>query len=163
MCLSDKCLKEKHLVMGSRYIRKNNKLPKFHESVVAKANELISSISDSQGEYSQSFEFSNSFFDFQGLKGGKGETVQVHAIGKPLGEGKDGTAPVSNLGARGSTYQVLSWEIGKEITFDEADLHMDDEGNIYVWFRWMGSGWNWKPVSQDEFNRLRALERSAES
>lgn len=159
MCLSDKCLSQKNLEVGSKYIRKNNKLPKFHESVQKKATELIEAVSDSHGEHSQSFEFSNSFFDFQGLTGGKGESVRVHAIGMPVQSGKDGARAPSNLGNQESTYQVLNWEIGKEITFDEADLHMDDEGNIYVWYRWMGNSWTWKPVSQEEFMRLKNLER----
>lgn len=159
MCLSDKCLSEKNLDIGSKYIRKNNKLPKFHEKVHQRATELIDAIPErSSTDQSQSFDFSTSFFDFQGLDGGRGETVCVHSIGKPK-DNKEGPGAVSNLGNNQSTYQVLNWEIGNEVTFDEADLHMDDEGNMYIWYRWIGSDWTWKPVSQEEFFRLKEMER----
>lgn len=158
MCLSAQCLSTKNLDIGSKYIRKNNKLPKFHKKVLAKGTELIDALPDVSTDQSQSFDFSNSFFDFQGLKGDQGETIQVHSIGRPK-ESADGLSAPSNLGNRESTYQVLQWEIGKDITFDQADLHIDDEGNMYIWQRWIGSGWNWKPVSSEEFMRLREMER----
>lgn len=157
MCLSDKCLSQKNLDVGSKYIRKNSRTPKFHERVLAKAQEFINAIPESSSDMSQSFEFSNSFFDFQGLAGGKGETVRVHAIGRPL-QDSGGNTPPSNIGNRQSTYQELVWEIGNEISFDQADLHMDDEGNIYIWYRWIGSSWTWKPVSKEEFSKLRGME-----
>ena len=162
LCLSNHCLSEKNLLAGSRYIRQHRKMPKINEKILDKATKLFESIPQKdESDQANSYEFTDSFFDFQGLSGEaaeKGETITVHAIGKPLRD--DG--PPGNIGNKEKTYQKLQWELGKDISFDEAEEKAGKDGELYVWYRWMTDKWIWKYVSKREFSRLRAIENVAD-
>ena len=153
MALSAECLKEKNLIKASNYIKIKKKLPRFHDVVMDKAKALVAKTID---QSTQSFELSASFFDFNPEQGKKDkQMVTVHSIGKPPGVGDEHCGPVS----RDKTYQMLSWEIGKDISAEEVQMHMDAFGCIYVWFRWIDKGWSWKCVTKSEFQNLRKVER----
>lgn len=161
MALSSHCLSEKHLIAGSKYIRQYHKLPKINEKVILKATKLIDAIPERPDDKNKSFDFSSSFFDFPGLTkgndGSAGETVRVHSIGKPKNL-EEGAELRGMLGHKESTYQLLHWKLGTDISIEEADEKMDEKGNIYVWFRVLGDDWTYKHVGKDEFMRLRAME-----
>lgn len=153
--LSSQSLKAHHLQKGSAYIKKKERLPTFHESVEKKAAQLVESYFELVTEEdSDDLDLSDSFFDFDGSASIPTEVVTVHAIGKP--EGVD-------LNRRGSsttksTYHVLKWEIGKEISDDEYHANHDGTGEIYIWYRWLGDSWSWKCVTREEFEQIKSLE-----
>ncbi len=160
VCLSNICLKAPNLVKASRYIRQKRKLPKFADAIVARAEEFVDSLSSDSEEYTQ-IGFDDSFFDFKGFQDKRAETVTVHAIGKPV---KDPDKPhqatvISHLESGKNTYQVLEWEIGKDISIDDADAHTDNQGELYVQYIWLGDkGWTWKHVSKAHFLQLKSLD-----
>jgi len=161
MAVSSHCLSQKHLEAGSKYIRQYHKLPKINEKVIAKATKLIEAIPDKPEDKNKSFDFSSSFFDFPGLTKGndsqRGETVRVHSIGKPKNI-KQGNEARGMLGNKEKTYQLLEWNVGTDISFEEADEKMDEKGEIYVWFSFTSDKWNYKHISKSEFEQLRMLE-----
>lgn len=161
MSLSNHCLSQKHLEAGSKYIRQYHKLPKINEKVTAKATKLIDAIPERPDDKNKSFDFSSSFFDFPGLTAGNdlsgGETVRVHSIGKPK-KFKKGEENKGMLGNKESTYQLLEWKLGTDISIEEADEKMDGDGDIYIWYRFMGDDWVHRYVTQEEFMRMKSLE-----
>jgi len=161
MSLSNHCLSQNHLEAGSKYIRQYHKLPKINEKVIAKAAKLVEAIPARPDDKNKSFDFSSSFFDFPGLTKGNdlstGETVRVHSIGKPK-KFKKGEENRGMLGNKESTYQLLHWKLGTDISVEEADEKMDGDGDIYIWYRFMGEDWIHKYVSQEEFMRMKSLE-----
>ena len=146
MSLSAECLKEKNLIKASNYIKLKKRLPQFHETVTTKATQLAKQNSEADSSSSMSFELSESFFDFKPdpSKSAKNETVTVHSIGKPRGIDRIHSGPVSREG----TYQMLTWEIGRDISAEEVQMHRDAFGCIYVWYRWMENKWTWKCVTK---------------
>ncbi len=159
LCLSKQCLPPKQLVMGSEFIKAKGKLPGFSESVVRKATQLLGTLPAASGseDISTSFDFSESFFDFEGKSQSAVEPkITVHVLGKPasLKANEEG----GNLWNSRRTYHTLTWRIGKEISEDDYESHRSGDGEIYVWYRWIGNRWTWKYVSKSEFERLRKLE-----
>ena len=155
MALSTDCIKEKNLNRAIEYIKRKNKPPRFHENVIAKATELLES-QPKVNSASQSFELSDSFFDFGDRdKGTQPKMLTVHAIGKPERLDPNHRGPIS----RANTYRVMKWEVGKEITDEMAKTHMDAFGCIYVWFRWLDDRWTWKCVTKSDFDTLRKVQK----
>ena len=116
MCLSRTCLKTQNLIKASTYIKRKNRPPGFHEKVKVKAAELVDSMPEIGDSTSQSYDFSDSFFDFQELEHGiAGEKITVHAIGKPINDSIDSFNGNNNHNTRTKTYHTLEWEIGKDI------------------------------------------------
>lgn len=155
--LSDQCLKEHNLEKGSTYIKKTQRLPKFHDSVMRKAIQLVESYVEVEveaGTDSDSFEMSSTFFDFD-LSTDATEFVKVHAIGKPEHVAVDVHGQQSG---KQSTYHTLEWEVGKDVTETDANLNRDISGDLYVWYRWFGQRWTAKFVSRAEFEQLRRVE-----
>ena len=62
VCLSIECLRPENLEIASRYMRKKNRLPGFHEKVTVKAEKIVSQMPDNF-QISQSFDFSGTFFE----------------------------------------------------------------------------------------------------
>ncbi len=155
LSLSIQCLKEKNLIRASKYIKIKKRIPRFHENVTKRATELVEEETFDPSS-SMSIELSESFFDFKSAQKPKeNQIVTVHAIGKPAGVNSGHVGPVS----RAKTYRVLNWEIGKDISEEEAKVHMDAFGCIYVWYRWMDNAWNWRCVTKSDFESLRKVER----
>ncbi len=159
MALSLNCLKPHHLEKATDYIKRTAKLPKFHDSVRRKALELIESMLELAPELSDdddSMEFSSSFFEFvpDDIKP-LNKRVTVHAIGKPS-HFQDDAPP--NGQVRSNTYHTMEWEVGLEITEEQASLYLDPLDNIYIWYRWLGNKWTWKCVSREEFEQIRKVE-----
>lgn len=153
--LSTECLKQHHLEKGSDYIKRKKKLPKFHESVVQKATQMVESFIEVEpDEDSDSLDMSSAFFDID-LASDVQEFVTVHAIGKPPNVALD----VHGLNSgKQKTYHTLNWEIGKDVPAEEVKMHRDAAGDLYVWFRWFGTAWTPKFVSRIEFEQLRRVE-----
>lgn len=159
MCLSTRCLPEKQLRVGAEFIKTKGKIPGFSENVVKKATELLNAVqgTSSSEDVSTSFEFSESFFDFDGkLRSDLDPKVTVHVLGKPAELKADERG--GNLWNSRKTYHTLTWRVGKEISEDDYEAHRSADGEIYVWYRWIGNRWTWKYVSKSEFERLRKLE-----
>jgi len=165
-CLSLRCLKPHHLERGAAYIKTRGRLPRFHPKVIALATKQVEALpppraeksSETGQEYSTSFEFSESFFDFQGQIGQRESiSVTVHIIGKPPGDAGP-AATASQLGRRGSTYHRDTWQVGDEVSEEEYEMHRHTDDCLYVWYRWMGNGWAAKFVSKAEFDRLKEME-----
>ena len=160
MCLSDRCLKYKSLEKASRYIREKRKLPKFDDKLIAKATKLVEAIPEGDFDYTE-IGLGESFFDFQGFEDRRGEIVKVHAIGKPPQnpDNPDESVADTYLGNDKSTYQVLEWEIGKDISIDEADMNVNDKGELFIEYTWVsGRGWIWRHVSQVRFRGLQVID-----
>ena len=160
VCLSDHCLKAEKLKVASRYIREKRKLPKFSESLTAKAAQIVDSEPDESDEYTQ-IGFDDSFFDFKGFKDKRPETVKVHAIGKPVKDPdkQQQATVISHLDSGKNTYQVLEWELGKDISMDEVDANVDEKGELHIQYTWLGDrGWTWKLVSKAHFQQLKTLD-----
>ena len=158
VCLSDYCLKSESLLKASHYIREKGTLPTFHQKCVTKATDFVDSLPTDDEEYT-TMGVDDSFFDFQGFKDKKGETVKVHAIGKPAKENVQQATGISHLGTQKNTYQVLEWQVGKEISIDDADMHVDDQGELYIEYTWVADkGWIWKHVSKGHFRQLKMLD-----
>jgi hypothetical protein len=158
MALSSDCLSEKNLKRGSEYIKQTKRLPKFHPDVQKKAMRLVESfIEITPSDGSDSVDLSSSFFDFDfsHYPGAGAETITVHAIGKP--EHLDNDHHGHRNHAR--TYHQLTWEIGKDISADQAAAYKDPAGEIFIWYRWMGNSWTWKCVSRIEFEQLKSVEK----
>ena len=159
MCLSRPCLPEKQLKMGAEFIKAKGKIPGFSDSVIAKATRLLDALpgAASGDDISTSFEFSESFFDFDGKHRSDIEPrVSVHVLGKPADLKADDRG--GNLWSSRKTCHTLTWRVGKEISEDDYEAHRGADGEIYVWYRWIGNRWTWKYVSKTEFERLRKLE-----
>ena len=158
ICLSNACFPSDKLLKASRFIREKRKLPKFGEKAIAKATEFVASLDKPEENYTL-MGVDDSFFDFDGFESTKGETVTVHSIGKPPAD-PDGNEPEPiGLAGRASTYHTLEWELGKEISFDDADSRSDENGEIYIQWTWRGEqGWIWKHVSKSQFEQLKMLE-----
>jgi hypothetical protein len=159
MAISNHCLNQKHLKAGSDYIRQYHKLPKINEKVIEKATKLVKAIPERPDDRKKSFDFSSSFFNFPGLTKGndRGETVRVHSIGKPKNI-KKGEDARGMLGNKESTYQLLHWKLGTDISIEDADNNVDDDGDLYIWYRFMGDDWTYKHISKEKFNSLQAME-----
>ena len=157
IALSIQCLKLENLEKGSQYIKKTNRLPSFHESVLKKAIRLVESYIEvvDENDDSDSLDLSDSFFEFSNDQQQKVELVTVHAIGKPENVDVNYRGSSSNK----KTYHTLQWEIGNDISVDQANRHMDSPGIIFIWYRWLGDSWVWKCVPREEFEQLRSLER----
>ena len=156
MALSSECLSENNLKKGSEYIKTRKRLPKFHENVQKKAIQLVESyIEVSPSDNSDSIDLPSSFFDFEFTRKANVETVRVHAIGKPEHLSDDHHGHHNHA----KTYHTLTWEIGKEITAEDANAYKDSAGDIFIWYRWMGNRWTWKCVSRVEFEQLRSVEK----
>lgn len=156
MALSSDCLNESNLKKGSDYIKKRKRLPGFHQNVQNKAIQLVESYMEvSTADDSDSIDLSSSFFDFEFAQKANVETVRVHAIGKPEHLSDD------HHGHRNQakTYHTVTWEIGNEISAEEANAYRDPAGDIFVWYRWMGNAWTWKCVSRAEFEQLKNVEK----
>ena len=158
MALSNHCLSQKHLKAGSDYIRQYHKIPKINEKVIAKATELVNAIPERPDDRKKSFDFSSSFFNFPGLTEGneRGEVVRVHSIGKPKSF-KRGEESRGMLGNKESTYQLLEWRLGTDISIEEADNNVDDDGDLYIWYRFLGDDWTYKHISKSKFMDMQAL------
>ena len=155
LALSTECLKPHHLQKGSAYIKKKGRLPNFHESVQQKAAQLLENYLEVIDHAdSDELDLSDSFFDMDNSATSPIEVVTVHAIGKPEGVdlSRRGT-PTSK-----STYHVLKWEVGNEISTDEYRANQDGNGEVYIWYRWLGESWSWKCVSRAEFEQLKSVE-----
>ena len=109
-------------------------------------------------EDSDSMEFSSSFFEFvpEDITP-LNKRVTVHAIGKPKHIQDDDDSLGRLQQNRSNTYHTLEWEVGKEISEEQANMYMDPSGNIFVWYRWLGNKWSWKCVSREEFEQLRKV------
>jgi hypothetical protein len=151
--LSIQCLKEHNLKKGSDYIKKKKKLPKFHESVRRKANQMVESFIEVEEDDSD-LDMSSAFFDLE-PESAAARTVTVHAIGKPPGVALDMHSPHSKQ----KTYHTLEWEVGKDVPAEEVELHQDVAGELFVWYRWFGNSWTPKFVSRQEFEQLRNVEK----
>ena len=155
MALSTECLKEPTLKKGSDFIKRTKRLPKFHQSIENKATQLVESyIEVSPSENSDSIDLSSSFFEFEFAQNENESFITVHAIGKPehLSDDRQGHR------ISGKTYHTVQWQIGKDISADDATAYQDADGDIFVWYRWMGNSWIWKCVSRVEFEQLRRVE-----
>ena len=152
--LSKDCLKPYNLQKGSAYIKKKGRLPSFHENVRRKAAQLMENFLEVTTHDSDDLDLSDSFFDLDTSPTSSNETITVHAIGKPEGVDINRRGSPSNK----STYHVLKWEVGKDISTDEYQANQDGTGEIYIWFRWLGESWSWKCVSRAEFEQLRSVE-----
>ena len=155
MALSSDCLSERNLKKGSAYIKKTKRLPRFHKDVENKAKQLVESyIEVSPSDNSDSIDLSSSFFEFDFSQNKNVEFVKVHAIGKPEHLHDDNHGHRNN----GKTYHTLQWEVGKEVSAEEANAYKDAAGDLFVWYRWMGNSWTWKCVSRVEFEQLKSVE-----
>lgn len=152
LALSRECLSEKHLKIGSAYIKKTGRIPKFHKAVQHKAAQLVDALVEVPS--SDSIELSSSFFDFEFSKPDGQETVTVHSIGKPEHLDDD----YRGQGSHSQTYHTVEWEIGKQVSADQVESCKDLNGDIFIWYRWMGNRWTWKCVTRIEFEQLRSVE-----
>ncbi len=161
-CLSSNCLKPASLEKGSKYIRLKRKLPKIAEPVIRRATKIVESLDVDEEQYT-SMGMDESFFDFKGFADKRAETVRVHSIGKPPKSNDGDTTGVSHMGSQKNTYRLLTWELGKDISIDDCDANVDENGELYIQFVWMGDrGWIWKHVSKSHFDQLRALDQFRE-
>lgn len=155
LALSSECLQEHNLKKGSDFIKKHKRRPKFHESLQSKATQLVEAyIEVSPSNNSDSIDLSSSFFDFSFSQNANVETVKVHAIGKPEHLKDDYHGHRNNA----KTYHTLQWEIGKDISAEDANAFKDPAGDIFIWYRWMSQNWTWKCVSRIEFEQLKSVE-----
>ena len=160
MCLSDGCLHKENLMKASRYIRQKRKLPKFSDSIIARASKLVDKLPGDAEEYTQ-IGVDDSFFDFKGFPDKRAEIVRVHAIGKPVKDPEKSRreTAISHLEGGKNTYEVLEWEIGKDIAIDVVDTNVDENGELYIQYTWLGDkGWTWKLVSKSHFMQLKELD-----
>jgi hypothetical protein len=133
--LSTQCLKTHHLQKGSDYIKKKGRLPKFHASVEKKAAQLVESyLQVMTDEDSDELDLSDSFFELDSSVSSPPEIITVHAIGKPEGVDLSRRGSATNK----STYHVLQWEVGKDISAEEFQANLDATGDLFIWYRWMG-------------------------
>lgn len=157
MALSNECLSEKNLKIGSRYIKENKRLPKFHKKVAQKAAQLMESYIEVDDERnSDSIDLSSAFFqfDFEAGEQRRPKFVTVHCIGKPANLSDDEFIQFHKK----KTYHTLQWEVGNEITPEQVAVNQDDAGNVYIWYRWINNSWNGKFVPQAEFEQIKSVE-----
>lgn len=157
MALSNECLSEKNLKTGSQYIKEKKRIPKFHKKVAQKAAQLMESyIEVDDARNSDSIDLSSAFFQFEfsSAKPGQPQFVTVHSIGKPANLANDEFSQFHKK----KTYHTLQWEVGNEITVKQASANQDDDGNVYIWYRWMNDNWNGKFVSKAEFEQIKSVE-----
>ena len=157
MGLSTDCIRAENVQKAGKYIRKKGRPPKLHTKVRAKAKKLVRAYQPQ--DLSASMEMSASFFDMSDLIEDESaeevlELVGVHMIGKPAnGE----FTQLSNE----STYIESTWTVGIDISEEDFARHVDDGGEIYVWYRWSQEKWQPKFVSKDEFEQLKQLSQES--
>ena len=84
-------------------------------------------------------------------------TIQVHTIGRAP-EFNDMHAFDSWMLSGGNTYQQETWEIGKDVTAEQAAEYRDTEtGALYVSYQIVDSEWKGRFVTRELFLRLKAI------
>jgi hypothetical protein len=158
VCLSDTCFGPDKLLKASRFIREKRKLPRFGDKAIAKATEFVNSLAKPEENYTL-IDVDDSFFDFDGFDSDKGESVTVHSIGKPPTD-PDGNEPDPiGLAGKGNTYHTIQWELGKDISFEDAETRGGKGGELYIQWTWRGDqGWVWKHVTKQQFDQVKMLE-----
>lgn len=157
MGLSTDCIREENVKKAGKYIRKKGRPPKLHAKVAQRATKLVNEYEPP--DLSNSIELSASFFDMGDLIEDESseevmDIVVVHSIGKPA----DGEfTQLSNK----STYLKNTWTVGIDISEEEVARHADEEGEIYVWYRWFEETWKPKYVSQEEFEQLKSFSHNS--
>lgn len=157
MALSNECLSEKNLKIGSQYIKEKKRLPKFHKKVALKAAQLMESyIEVDDGRNSDSIDLSSAFFQFEFDAGeqGRPKFVTVHCIGKPANLSDTEFSQFHKK----KTYHALQWEVGNEITQEQVSANQDDDGDVYIWYRWISNSWHGKFVPKAEFEQIKSVE-----
>jgi len=160
LCLSLECVTQRTLNNCRAYFKKKNKSPRFKPPIVQRAKEFL----DEQMENSsgnQSVEFSSSVFNFDDMNLVEDSTVftktiTAHIIGK--GPSQDSRDANANLGKAHKTYHRVQWAIGQDISEDEYESNKDNNGDVYVWYRWLSNQWTKQCVSQVRFDQLKAVE-----
>ena len=157
MCLSQNCLKPANVVKAGKFIKQKKRPPGFRSKVKNRAIELINALPDESDSVSMSIDLSDSFFLLDKRDEPAIKKLVVHAIGKPANGAAD-TYHQHPSRTRKSTYHTLEWEIGRDISQHEADVHADSSGELFVWYRYLGNEWAWKCIPRHEFEQLREME-----
>ena len=108
------------------------------------------------GRNSDSIDLSSAFFQFEfdAAENGRPKFVTVHSIGKPAHLSDDEFSQFHKK----KTYHTLQWEVGNEITQDQLSANQDDDGDVYIWYRWISNSWQGKFVSKAEFEQIKSVE-----
>ena len=153
MGLSSACIREDNVKKAGKYIRKKGRPPKLHAKIATRATKLVN---ESQPpDPFNSVELSASFFDMDELVESESseeviDVVVVHTIGKPA----DGEfIPLS----KDPNYLKNTWTVGIDISEEDVARQADDEGEIYIWYRWFQEAWQPKFVTKEEFEQLRSF------
>ncbi|MEM7784581.1 MAG: hypothetical protein AAF939_05715 [Planctomycetota bacterium] len=157
ICLSDQCLKQKHLLVATQYIKTKKKLPGIHPNVAKKARQIHAKLPRRPINASQSIELSASFFQEDLFADdSEPERVTVHVIGKPKGVKPNQFVEIQKM----RTCHSLTWTVGEEVSQSDHDIYADTTGQLYLWYRWINDQWKAKFIPKQEFYRLRDVENS---
>lgn len=91
------------------------------------------------------------------LSGAERETIQVHKIGRAP-EFEDMHDHDEWLLSGGNTYTTETWEIGKDVTAEDAAEYRDAKtGDLYVYYQIIEDEWKGRFVSRDLFAKMKAV------